>query len=61
MAYVRRKGWEEKRLALAIVRGLGIANAGPPPAPVPARQTRVHGHRWVSGAALLGEMGVKIA
>ena len=60
MAYVRRKVWEERRLALAIVRGLGIANAGSARAPLPARQPRVNGHRWVSGSALLAEMGIGI-
>jgi len=61
MAFVRRKAWEEKRLALAIVRGLGIAKAGLTPASVSARQPRVNGHRWVSGSGLLAEMGIRIS
>jgi hypothetical protein len=57
MAFVRRKTWEQERMALAMVGILGMANVESAHAPVPRR---VSGHRWLDAPALLAEMGVKL-
>lgn len=55
MAYVRRKAWENGMLATAIVGILTMSGT------VEGRQAeRRSGPRWVSPAALLAEMGVKL-